>query len=123
MAEEYLPPIYLVVLAVLLSISRFENQRWVRARAQGMRGSNQTVGLLVDLTGGLAMIFALGFLGAVAYDFGIIKAVALFGVTLVAGMLVSAIVPDNFVVWIVGTVMTWVFAVLLASEVTWFGLV
>ena len=50
---EYAPAGSVAMIAMLLSIARFENQRWVRARRNGLQGSSQAVGVLVDVTGTL----------------------------------------------------------------------
>lgn len=99
---------------------------WIRARARGLRGANELIGLFVDLTGGLSLLFVLAFLIAYWYDVGFIKAIALFMTSVVAGFVYSAISTivlkgDNFIVWLIGTIAVWPILFLLIPQVTWFG--
>jgi hypothetical protein len=120
-------PLSIVVPAVLLSVARFENQRWIRLRSSGVQGDSPLVGAFVDITGGLSLIFAFFFTVAYAYDFGITSAVALLVVTFLAGILWTAVSTimlggDNVFVWMIGTVAIWPLAIWLSTTLTWFNL-
>lgn len=109
--EAFIPPTTIAVLFGALAISRFENQRWSRARAAGMKGANQAAGLVVDLTGVVGTLFAFGFLVAYGYYFGWQPAVGLLAlgivVTMVGGTLVGAILGDNLAIWAIATLAVW----------------
>ena len=124
---QFIPPVPLMVAYAALIIVRFENQRWTRARAMGLKGSSEAFGLFVDATGSLSRIFSLAFLGAVWFDFGWQSAVAL----VVAGLLVSMAYAllstlimkgESVAVWLVATGLTWPLAIVLSTTVTWFGM-
>lgn len=124
---ELLPPTSIAVLFVLLNSARFENQRWVRARKAGLRGSNRIYGEFVDLTRYLSWIFEFAFLIAYAVDTTIPKAVALFALAFAVGWIytiVSSLVfrGDSVPAWIIGTIAIWPLSVALAPRVTWFGI-
>ena len=59
----------LIPMAILY-ICRFENQRWTRRRAHGVRGASEVAGLFVDLTGSLSLVFSFIFLVAYIYQLG-----------------------------------------------------
>ena len=123
---ELLPETSLGVLFVLLSTARFENQRWIRARSAGLQGSNQTIGAFVDITGALSRIFVIAFVVAYAVDATILEAVVLaaltFAVTIYSFASSWVFGGDNPIVWTVGTIAIWPLIFMLASRVTWFGL-
>ncbi|KAA5605867.1 hypothetical protein F1188_09665 [Roseospira marina] len=125
---DFLPDTIVAVLSVLFSMARFENQRWIRARLNGYRGSWQLLGVLVDMTGVLALLFSVAFL--VAYDYGtsVEQAVGLLVITFVGGMVGSTALGavlggDRAIVWLLATLLVWALAVGLATHVSWFGLV
>ena len=122
----YLPPLNVLVLFCALNIVRFENQRWIRARKAGMRGSNAVGGFFVDLIGFSSLIFYYSFLGSFGVESGVWSAVLLFIIASMAGLLASMISSslfggDNPVVWAISTVAIIPLQILLFSEVSWFG--
>ena len=124
---KYLPNTELLVLFICFGIARFENQRWIRARSRGMRGSNELIGACVDLTGSISLLFVLVFLVAYWYDTNIAKSLALLATSVVIGFvysLISSIVfrGDIFIVWMIGTVAVWPILLFLIPQVTWYGL-
>jgi hypothetical protein len=148
MLSEYLPiwggPL---VLYTSFMVAQWENQRWVRARTRGMRGSNEMFGFFVDGTGFLSMIFGFVWIIAYAFDAGWRKAVGLFAVSwtamFVIGMALSTCVAlckrmfqsdlsrrldgdemggDWLLFWIAGTIAVWPLMIILTRRVSWFGL-
>ena len=121
-----LPTVGLIILSLLFSAARFENQRWIRARAGGLTGSSEIAGLFVNLTGLLSLLFAVVFLAAYGYDEGLVKVITLIAIMLVGGLIISTAIGailkgDNLFIWILGTVGIWPLAVVLFMRVTWFG--
>jgi len=124
---ELLPEPSIGVLFLLLSVARFENQRWIRARSSGLQGASQAIGAFVDTTGSLSAIFAFAFLIAYAVDTTILKAVVLFILAGAAGIFYTIVSTwmfkgDNWIIWMVGTIALWPLSLALAPQVTWFGL-
>jgi|CXWL01.1.fsa_nt_gi hypothetical protein len=122
-----LPESNLLILAILMSTARFENQRWIRARMGGFRGSNLWYGFFVDCTGFFGNVFNYAFLTAYFYDKGIYSTLYLIGILFISGLLITLIFTrffrgDNPIVWFVGTLCVWPLAALLFSKVSWFGL-
>lgn len=133
------------VLFCLFFIAQYENQRWVRKRAAGMRGASEGTGLLVDLSGMVAMVFGFVWPVAYGYDAGWRYAVGVYvtGVAIVtafsfaSGALVAAtkratmdqmslqfdrMGGDWVVLWILGTLAVWPLMMMLTARVSWFGL-
>ena len=124
----FIPPTSILLLAAAFYIARFENQRWVRARARGLRGASEGFGVFVDLTGMMSILFALLFLIATGYDFGWRAALGLILITQIVGLAYSLISTailrgDRIGVWMVGTLSIWALMPFLAIQVSWFGLV
>lgn len=125
--QEYLPATKLMFLFALFGIARFENQRWIRARARGLRGANELFGAFVDLTGILSLLFVLAFLIAHWYDASLIKTIVLFIISVASitiYSLISTIIfrGDNPIVWFAGTIAVWAILLFLVPQITWFGL-
>ena len=126
--SQFFPPTAILVLSAAFRIARFENQRWTRARRSGFRGTNELFGVFVDTTGSIAMIFELAFVIASGWQFGWLTIVGLFAVgmaaTLTWGAITTAIFSgDSFFVWMLGTLAIWPLMVVLAFQLSWFGLV
>ena len=127
MFDEFIPKGAILFWSIILSCARFENQRWVRARQQGLRGSNEAFGASIDLTyligfGLILTVIALSF-----FDFGWKQTVGLIVLTMLAGWIwagvgafVAAIVTPLFL-WITGTVLVYVAAIPLLLQFSWFG--
>tara|TARA_R110000737_G_scaffold109657_2_gene142636 strand:- start:186 stop:584 length:399 start_codon:yes stop_codon:yes gene_type:complete len=123
----YIPSYKLALLYSLLSIARFENQRWIRQRAAGIRGSSVAGGLFIDATGWFSMIFSFGFLISYGYDIGVWHALILYFIILVISTAVSALITvivkgDSLIMWIIGTLAIYPLAILLVHKVSWFGM-
>ena len=119
------PPIGIFVLAVLFDWARFENQRWgwVRSRMGGMEGSWEVLALIVDATGAVARLFYYAFTVSVAYDFGIVSAGILAITVSLFGFLPIVPFKDRPEIWIIATILIWIFGVGLFFQVTWFGMI
>ena len=122
----YLPPSNLLILFCLLNITRFENQRWMRARQAGLQGSSVLSGFLVDFIGFSSMIFYYVFLISFGFDNGLWSAILLFSIASLIGF--ASMIPmssifggDNAIVWAISTVAIIPLQVILFSHVTWFG--
>jgi hypothetical protein len=132
------------VLFCLFFIAQSANQRWVRARLAGMRGASEGIGLIVDLTGGIALVFGLLWPFAYGFDVGWRYAVGLYAVgfliMLAYSVVTSALVAgikratldqialkhdrmggDLLVLWVLGTLALWPLMVMLGARVSWFG--
>jgi hypothetical protein len=126
--EQYIPSTMILFWSALLSCARFENQRWVRARATGLRGSSETFGAFVDLTSLVGLAIVVAVIAMHWFDFGWEKTLGLVGLTMAVGWLwamlgafVAAMVTP-LVLWIIGTALVYVAAVPLLFQFTWFGL-
>ena len=123
----YIPDYKLALLYILLSVARFENQRWIRQRMAGIQGSSLAAGLFIDATGFFSMIFSYGYLISYGFDNGFWNALILYFLGFVISFLVSALITiiakgDNWVIWIIGTLAIYPLAISLIPYVTWFGL-
>jgi hypothetical protein len=128
MYEAYMPNSTILIWAVVLSCAQFENQRWIRARMGGFRGSSAAFGLFVDATGLIAVVFAVIVAALNLYDFGWRNTVGLLALTLVGGWLwatmgafVGALV-GKVALWMLGTVVVYIAAIVLSFQFSWFGL-
>ena len=120
-----MPEQSLLILAILLDTARFENQRWIKARIGGLKGTAAWVGVLVDMTGFLGMLFYYLFLAAYGYDTSPKDALILYGILVVIGIIIGTVLMrlfrDSKLAWLIGTLAIWPLAVLLSAKVTWFG--
>ena len=83
--SDFLPSVSSALLLYTgFKVAQFENQRWVRARSGGLRGTSLAFGLFVDLTGIVAMVFGYGWIVAYAFDTDWKQAVGLFAVAWLA---------------------------------------
>jgi hypothetical protein len=130
---EYLPDWALLGLGAGFYICQWENQRWVIARKNGMRGAYGWVGPVVNITYVAAYIFGIVFTAAFLYDNGVVKTVILIcsilGFTFLYGQLRSYFERGSdypkwpAVLWMVGTVAIWPFGSALRQHVSWFNVV
>ena len=128
--DAFLPPVPLLILSILYSTVRFENQRWARARRRGLRGSNQLVGAIVEVSEFLGTLYAILFLIAYWYDTDWRLAVGLAVLTAIGGSTTAMLgtvlairLRTEFWLWPLGTVGLWVLAPVLFTRVSWFGLI
>ena len=105
--DPFIPPTGVAVVWFLLVASRFENQRWVRARNAGMRGANETSGIFVDLTCLIGALFCLAFLVAYAIGQGWRPALGLLVIGGAGGLATAFLSGDRFMVWLVCTLAVW----------------
>lgn len=118
---QFIPPSYLATLASAFHVSRFENQRWTRARARGLVGASEGAGLLVDFTGSIAWFFSKVILFALWFDIGWQQTLGLFLISQLALNCWLLIKGDSLFRWVTGTILVWPLMFLLAWAVTWFG--
>ena len=120
------PPLSLFVSVVLFKAAYFENQRWARARRHGKRGASVVVGVFVDITFCVSTLFWSAFLIAYFFDTTIWHTIALWLFSDLAFMVfakrTTLLIGDNLVVWIIGTLAVYPFAVFLFFQVSWYGL-
>jgi hypothetical protein len=119
--ESYLPDLSFLILWLIFTEVRFENQRWVRARMGGLRGASELAGAFVDLTGLVGLLYAAIFLMAYWYDHGFASAAVLLLLGTFLPLIWTAVIRDGLVIWIIATVAVWPMMWLIRSEVTWFG--
>ena len=92
-----------------------------------MRGASEGIGLFVDLTGFVSLLFSIAFLIAFTWQFGWPPTVGLIVIFFVAPMawaLVSTLVfkGDSLTLWIIGTIAIWALMFPLGWQVSWFGM-
>jgi hypothetical protein len=107
-------------------IARFENQRWIRARSRGFRGSSAAVGTIIDLTGAVALLFTIAFVISFSFDQGWQGGVGLLASGILFSMaysLISTLIfgGDVATLWMAGTFSVWPLATYLLGKTTWFG--
>jgi hypothetical protein len=125
--EEFVPSTGILIASFALSCVRFENQRWVRSRNEGMRGSSEGFGIFVDLTASLSAIFGIVFLIAFFYDFGWKLTVGLVAITSLSAMVFSVLIGflfrgDNLAIWMLCTFAVWPMVFVVSRYVSWFGI-
>ena len=121
-----LPELYLFLIAVLQRIAAFENQRWVKQRQQGIRGSSESIGVLVDFVMPLGTILWYAFLLMYAIDVSFVTALLMWVGAMVAltvyGLISGKVFGDNIFIWILGTFLTLPIGIYLIFQTTIFGL-
>src|SRR5262249_11060486 len=127
MLDEYMPNGVILFWAIILNCARFENQRWTRARAAGMRGSSEGFGLFIDSTGFIGLLLSVTVLALNLFDFGWKQTLGLFVLTMLADwiwVVVGAYVGriNTLGLWVAGTVLVYLTAVPLLLQFSWFGL-
>jgi hypothetical protein len=110
--ESFLPPTALCVAYTALFLLRFENQRWVRLRNGGRKGSSTVVGAVVDGTYIVGSLFTFSFLLFVGWESGWRIAIGLFLMAQIIAMAYALFsVPifggDNFIIWVLSTLAIW----------------
>ena len=125
--QNLLPDLHLWLIFIVLHIARFENQRWVRSRLQGLRGESESFGLFVDLTGLWSGAYSLVFLIAYMVDASILDAIILWVLAEIVCFVYVKLsflvyIGDSVLMWMIGTISIYPIAYVLFSKVTWFGL-
>ncbi len=108
----YVPPVDITVAFSGLSVLAFENQRWFKARQQGLRGQNVLIGELVDWTFRLNTYFRYGILIYLGFWLSWQIAIAVFLISWSIGFIYSfgsTIIfgGDKHSVWVFSTVLIW----------------
>ena len=123
-----IPEINIILVVFLFRVAAFENQRWVRQRMQGMRGSSEEFGVLVDMTMTIGTVLWYGFLGMYAFDYGIVNGLILWVMAL-AFMIIYGIISgpifggDKLLILFIGTLLTVPLGAYLVFKTTVFGLI
>ncbi len=110
--ESYLVPYNLLIPLIGFTLLRFENQRWIRAIAQGKVSTSPIVPLFVNITGFLALLAIFGFYVVVIWKAGIVVALATFIANALAALILSLLIGgvaggDSFIVWFIATLALW----------------
>jgi hypothetical protein len=124
--SNWFPDTTATILFCAFMVARFENQRWVRARNSGFRGSSAAVGTIVDLTGAFALLFTIAFVLSFSFDHGWQGGIGLLASGILISLAYSLISTlmfggDLTVLWMVGTFSVWPLAIYLLGKTTWFG--
>jgi|SRR5262245_53227789 len=125
MFDEFMPRGIILFWSIIFNCARFENQRWVRARQGGLRGSNEAVGAFVDLTYWIGLALILTVMALSFFDFGWKQTAGLIGLTMVAGWIwaaIGAFIVTPLFLSVVGTMLVYVAAIPLLLQFSWFGL-
>ena len=81
------------------------------------------IGLFVNLTGLVALVFSVVFVVSFGFQFGLKPAIGIFVLGLIASTIWAIISRgDSFSIWIIGTLAIWPIMFLLIQETNWFGL-
>ena len=105
--NQFIPEGWLIAIYCLFGIARFENQRWVRARNGGLRGSNEGAGAFVDATCWLSQFFGIGFLIWFAVQVGWRQALGLLVIGFGCSLLYALVAGDKLWRWVVATLAIW----------------
>ena len=115
-------PISIIVISILFRITAFENQRWVRLRASGTHGSNQAIGVFVDLAMPLAGLLWYLFLIAFFVDTSFLTALCLYLIPFVTTLLWGFISRDNIFIWAISSIVVVPIGIYLVIQTSLFGL-
>lgn len=115
--QKYGPPPLTVVFYTLLTVCRFEVERW----AKQFRGASRVAFAFIDTSATVAWLFTWLWLAAFVYDVGWPGTFALFLVGQLAVLIWSIISRDRLSIWMGATILLWICVGLLANATTWFG--
>ena len=98
----------LIPLAAATRYCGFEVQRWMRARAAGMRGESETFGLFVDATAMLTSIAYYVWLIVVAFRVGWLEALLVFLASMLFGIAAAFFTgADRLWRWVLALALVW----------------
>ena len=112
---------WLWAAATAFHIARFENQRWVRAIGNGMRGRSKVVGLAATFSGFIAMATSYGLLLLAWLSFGRAAALLLLAITFIVPTVWAVVaglvrLADQPMVWVTATLVLWPLGIFLVLE-------
>lgn len=121
LSANWLPPLQITVLSVVLSQLRFELQRWTRAIRNGQRGSNSSFTAFVLLSEVFVTSIALACLGMIFWFAGWRPTLGLIAFGFILGIvwsvLVGAMLGDNFFLQFLSLLLSWPVSVYLAYSI------
>ena len=114
--------ISIIVISILFRIAAFENQRWVRQRMSGIRGTDEFIGSLVDLMMPLGSALWYLFLIAFGLDYSFLSALWLWMISAVSSVIYSLVMKDSLIVWMISSLILLPLIIYLIFQTTIFGL-
>lgn len=115
-------PISIIVISILFRITAFENQRWVRQRMSGIRGTDEFIGSLVDLMMPLGSALWYLFLIVFGLDYSFLSALWLWMISAVSSVIYSLVMKDSLIVWMISSLILLPLIIYLIFQTTIFGL-
>jgi hypothetical protein len=112
----------IIVISILFRIAAFENQRWVRQRMSGIRGTDEFIGSLVDLMMPLGSALWYLFLIAFGLDYSFLSALWLWMISAVSSVIYSLVMKDSLIVWMISSLILLPLIIYLIFQTTIFGL-
>ena len=115
-------PISIIIISILFRIAAFENQRWVRQRMSGIRGTDKFIGSLIDLMMPLGTALWYLFLIAFGLDYSFLSVLLLWMISAVSSVIYSVVMKDSLIVWMLGSLILLPLIIYLIFQTTIFGL-
>ena len=115
-------PISIIIISILFRIAAFENQRWVRQRMSGIRGTDKFIGSLVDLMMPLGTALWYLFLIAFGLDYSFLSVLLLWIISAVSSVIYSVVMKDSLIVWMLSSLILLPLIIYLIFQTTIFGL-
>lgn len=116
-----LPDVTTVIIFLLFSMARFENQRWVKARKSGLKGANILFGNFVDITSLVGTIASYIFLAILWYKTSWKQPLCLYVFEQIFGILTMFVLgKDSLIKWMLGTFGVWIIGIVLLSRIIFF---
>jgi hypothetical protein len=110
--------ISIIVISILFRIAAFENQRWVRQRMSGIRGTDEFVDLMMPLGSALWYLFLIAF----GFDYSFLSALWLWMISAVSSVIYSLVMKDSLIVWMISSLILLPLIIYLIFQTTIFGL-
>lgn len=115
-------PISIIIISILFRIAAFENQRWVRQRMSGIRGTDKFIGSLIDLMMPLGTALWYLFLIAFGLDYSFLSVLLLWMISAVSSVIYSVVMKDTLIVWMLSSLILLPLIIYLIFQTTIFGL-
>ncbi len=124
-----LPPVDLLILYTLFSVSRWYTYRWRKMQLSGIRGTSDIPLIYVPLANFTLHAFVITFLISYALDVGIASTAVLMVISFPLDMIIGTSILAHGVryniehlYYLLGSVSSWALLVCLVPYTTWFGL-